>query len=112
MSHLPLYKLPPCDPENLLSRESRQRIQAAYMAAERIKIQTLSRLQTRYRSEPSRGVGFSEYLSTGSAFIDLTESTMEAARTVLRAQAAEFQKLGLLTSPISRNYAMEHRGRG
>jgi hypothetical protein len=55
MSHLPLYKLPPCDPENLLSRESRQRIQAAYMAAERIKIQTLSRLQTRYRSEPSRG---------------------------------------------------------
>ena len=99
MSHLALPLLLPGDPQNLLSSESRQRIQAAFMAAELIKTQALSRLQTRYSAEPSRGVGFAEYLSSGSALIDLTESTMEAARTVLRAEALEYRRLGL---PFSR----------
>ena len=95
MSHLALPLLLPGDPQNLLSSESRQRIQAAFMAAELIKTQALSRLQTRYSAEPSRGVGFAEYLSSGSALIDLTESNMEAARTVLRAEALEYRRLGL-----------------
>jgi hypothetical protein len=70
MSHLSLPALSPRDPENLLSRESRQRIHAAYMAAELIKIETLSRLETRYRAEPSLGIGFAEYLNSGTAIAE------------------------------------------
>jgi hypothetical protein len=99
MSHLSLPALSPSDPENLLSRESRQRIRAAYMAAELIRTQALSRLQTRYNAEPSSGVGFADYLRSGSASIEVAESNVGAARKVLRVQAAEYQKLGL---PFSR----------
>jgi lambda repressor-like predicted transcriptional regulator len=95
MSNLPLPRLMPEDSENLLSHGSRQRIATALIDAERIRSQALSTLETRYRAEASGGVGFAEYLSSGSAFIDLTESRMEAARTVLRVEAEEYRKLGL-----------------
>jgi lambda repressor-like predicted transcriptional regulator len=95
LSHLPLPGLLPDDPENLLSPEARQRISTAVVEQQRIRAQVMSTLETRYRAESSGDVGFGEYLSSGSAFIDLTESHMEAARIVLRVESEEYRKLGL-----------------
>ena len=91
MSH-PLPGLHPDDPENLLSPEARQRISRALVDSQRIRAQVMSTLETRYRAESSGDVGFGEYLSSGSAFIDLTESRMEAARTILRVESEEYRK--------------------
>jgi lambda repressor-like predicted transcriptional regulator len=95
LSHLPLPGLLPDDPENLLSPEARQRISTAVVEQQRIRAQVMSTLETRYRAESSGDVGFGEYLSSGSAFVDLTESHMEAARIVLRVESEEYRKLGL-----------------
>jgi lambda repressor-like predicted transcriptional regulator len=93
---LPLPSLTPDDPENRLSHESRQRIARALIEAERIQAQALSVLEARYRAERSSGdIGFAKYLSSGSAFVDLIHSRMEAAGTVLRVEAEEYRKLGL-----------------
>jgi lambda repressor-like predicted transcriptional regulator len=96
MSQLPLPGLTPDDPENLLSPEARQRILAALIDAERIRTQALSTVETHYRAEPRGDVGLMEYMSSGSAYVDLTESRMQAARTVLRVEEEEYRKLGLL----------------
>ena len=93
--HLPLPGLMPNDPEKLLSPEARQRISRAVVEQQRIRAQIMSTLETRYRAESSGDVGFGEYLSSGSAFIDLAESHMEAARIVLRVESEEYRKLGL-----------------
>ena len=95
MSDLPLPGLVPDDPENLLSYEARQRISRALIEAERIRTEALSAIETRYRAEPPGSVDFGEYLATGSPFIELTESRMLAARTVLRAEEQEYRKLKL-----------------
>jgi lambda repressor-like predicted transcriptional regulator len=95
LSHLPSPGLLPDDPENLLSPEARQRISTAVVEQQRIRAQVMSTLETRYRAESSGDVGFGEYLSSGSAIIDLTESHMEAARIVLRVESEEYRKLGL-----------------
>jgi hypothetical protein len=95
MSPLPLPRLTPDDPENRLSHEARQRIAAALMEGERIRKQTLSALEIRFRAEASSDVGFMEYLASGSAFVDFTESRMQAARAVLRVEAEEYGKLGM-----------------
>jgi hypothetical protein len=102
MSDLSLPVLDPDDPENLLSRKARQRIRAAYMASHLIRAQALSRLETLYNAEPSRGIGFAEFLSSGSAYNDMTESMKQAARKVLSVQAAEFRKLGLPASEFQK----------
>ena len=101
MSDLRLPGLLPDDPKNLLSYASRQRIAKAHMVAERIRTEALSTLQTRYRAEHHAGVSFAEYLRRGSAFVELTESDMKAARTVLGTEAEEYRKLGLPDSRYS-----------
>ncbi len=101
MSDLRLPGLLPDDPKNLLSYASRQRIAKAHMVAERIRTEALSTLQTRYRAEHPAGVSFAEYLRRGSAFVELTESDMKAARTVLGTEAEEYRKLGLPDSRYS-----------
>jgi hypothetical protein len=95
MSPPPLPRLTPDDPENRLSDEARQRISAALYDFDRIKKQALAAIETRYLAESPGGVSFWEYMGTGSAFIELIESRMQAARTVLRVEAEEYRKLGL-----------------
>jgi hypothetical protein len=95
MSDLPLPGLTPGDPENRLSHDARQRIGAALVESDRIRKQALSGLEIRYRAEASGDVRFMEYLATGNAFIDFTESRMKAARVVLRVEAEEYGKLGM-----------------
>jgi hypothetical protein len=95
MSPLPLPGLMPDDPENRLSHDARQRIGAALIESDRIRKQALSALEIRYRAKASGDVGFMEYLATGNALIDFTESRMKAARVVLRVEAEEYGKLGM-----------------
>lgn len=90
----PLSRLLPGNPENLLSREARQRIGRAFLEYDLIRKQALSAIEIRYRAEPC-GLSFSEYLFKGQAGIDFAESRMKAARTVLRAEAEEYGNLGL-----------------
>ncbi len=48
-------------------------------------------------------------MSKGTAFVELTESRMESARTVLRAEAEEYRKLRLGDLRIERWYEMRTR---
>ena len=95
MSDLRLPGLTPEDPENLLSTEARQRVSIALSEFDRIKKQALAAIESRYLAESPGHVSFWEYMGTGSAYIELIESRVQAARTVLRVEAEEYRKLGL-----------------
>jgi hypothetical protein len=95
MSDLPLARLTPGDPENLLSHEARQRIGRAFLEYDRIRKQALSALELRHRCDPLGCADLMEYLSKGQPGIEFAESRMKAASTVLRAEAEEYAKLGL-----------------
>jgi hypothetical protein len=83
MSNLPLPGLMPDDHENLLSTEARQRISTALVESDRIRKGARSAMELR------------GYWGTPQAFIEMREADMEAARTVIRAEAEEYRKLGL-----------------
>jgi hypothetical protein len=91
---MPLPKLPPY-PENLLSRDARQRIERAWDEYDLIKAQALAALENRYRADPNGCDDFMQFLSRGQAGIDFAESRIRAASAVHRAEAEEFGKLGL-----------------
>jgi hypothetical protein len=94
MSNLPLPRLTPDDPENLLSHEARQRIARAFLEYDRIRKQALSAIEIRHLAEPG-DLSLSEYLSTGQARIDFVESRLKAVRAVLQVEMEEYEKLGL-----------------
>lgn len=83
MSDLPLPRLMPDDPENLLSTEARQRVSRALLEYERIRKRARSAIELR------------GYWGMPQGSIDLREADMDAARTVLRVEAEEYAKLGL-----------------
>jgi hypothetical protein len=94
MADLPLPGLLPNDPRSCLSEAARRRVWNARAEADLIRTRSLAAIETRYRSEPDPGKGFSEYLTTGQAAIELAEAKMQAARTVLSAVRDEFRAVG------------------
>jgi hypothetical protein len=96
MPDLSLSKLPPNDPENLLSPEARQRILRAVFKSHQIREQALLRNRTRYQARPDLAVSFDDFLASGKPFIDMAKAQMQAARVVLLVEDEEYRKLDLL----------------
>jgi lambda repressor-like predicted transcriptional regulator len=95
MSDLSLSKLPPNDPENLLSPGARQRILRAILKSHQIREEALLRNLTRYQATRDPAVSFDDYLAFGEPFIDMAKAQMKAARVVLLAEDKEYRKLDL-----------------
>jgi hypothetical protein len=77
MSDLPLPRLGPNDPENLLSTAARQRISRALLVYKRLRTQARSAIEIR------------GYWGTTRGFVEMREADMEAAPGVIRAEAEE-----------------------
>jgi hypothetical protein len=91
----PLSKLHPRDPENMLSREARQRIQRAYSESQQIRDQALAKEEIRFRAKKDFSGSLDDFLRSGQAFINLAKAQEKAARAVLRIEAKEYRELRL-----------------
>jgi hypothetical protein len=83
MPDLPLPRLLPNDPQNLLSNEARQRIARSFLEFERIR--------KRARSD----VHLSGYWDTPKGWAEIRHAEFEAAHAVLQVDAEELGRLGL-----------------
>ena len=81
------------DPRNCLSEAARRRVSAAHAEADLIQTRALAAIESRYRGE-NGGKTFADYLTSGPAAIELAESRLKAAMTVLSVAKEEYMAAG------------------